>query len=65
MPHPDRIRAGAIIPLIGEGADGALRSASIIRDELDTLDDDDPRRADLKAQELAWLNRAATLQWSR
>lgn len=30
-------------PYVGDGADGARRSAAIDRDELDTLDRDDPR----------------------
>ena len=30
-------------PYVGSGADGARRSANIDRDELDTLDRDDPR----------------------
>ena len=56
----ERIRAGRIAPWVGEGVAGALASASVVRDELGGLAADDPRRADLEAQEQAWRDLADT-----
>jgi hypothetical protein len=56
-----RIRAGAVDPWIGTGADGARRSAQIARDEIGSLVTCDPRRAELEAQAAAWDARARTL----
>jgi hypothetical protein len=45
-------------PYVGEGVDGALRSATIDRDELDTLDLGDPRRATLLDSIARWERQA-------
>jgi hypothetical protein len=41
-------------PYVGEGADGARRSAQIDREEADTLDSSDPRRDELLLSAAAW-----------
>lgn len=46
-------------PIVGTGSDGYRRSAQVIRDELDTLAPDDPRRPFLEAEVVAWEERAA------
>lgn len=45
-------------PYVGTGADGARRSANIDRDELDTLDTDDPRREALQESVERWEQQA-------
>lgn len=45
-------------PIVGTGADGYRRSEQIIRDELDTLDADDPRRPALEGEAHGWAMRA-------
>lgn len=45
-------------PYVGSGADGARRSANIDRDELDTLDQDDPRRPAIEASIERWERQA-------
>ena len=45
-------------PYVGSGADGARRSADIDRDELDTLDTDDPRREALEESVRRWERQA-------
>jgi len=57
----DRIRAGEILPWVGEGVDGARRSAQICDDEIFQLDRNDPRRAEIEEQRGAWLDLAAKL----
>ncbi len=54
----DKIARGDIAPWVGEGRDGAERSAQIVRDEIATLAADDPRRPELEAQAAAWDARA-------
>lgn len=55
-------------PYVGEGADGARRSAQIDREEADTLDRDDPRWAGRMLSAQAWEEQAeqieATSRWS-
>jgi len=46
------------IPYVGEGADGARRSARIDREELELLDPLDPRRDQLAASADAWDRQA-------
>jgi len=48
-------------PYVGEGADGALRSARIDETEAETLDRDDPRRAELLASAQRWHEQAKAL----
>ncbi|HSE44883.1 MAG TPA: hypothetical protein VLA89_06100 [Gemmatimonadales bacterium] len=45
-------------PYVGSGADGARRSANIDRDELDTLDTDDPRREAIEESIRRWEDQA-------
>lgn len=45
-------------PYVGSGADGARRSANIDRDELDTLDTDDPRREAIEESIERWEKQA-------
>lgn len=45
-------------PYVGSGADGARRSANIDRDELDTLDLDDPRREAIEESASRWERQA-------
>jgi hypothetical protein len=45
-------------PYVGTGADGARRSANIDRDELDTLDTDDPRREAIQDSIDRWERQA-------
>jgi hypothetical protein len=49
-------------PYVGEGADGARRSAQIDRDELDTLAADDPRRPFVLESAARWDAQAARLE---
>jgi hypothetical protein len=50
---------GERTPYVGYGADGARRSATIDREELETLADDDPRRPAVEESRRAWLEQAA------
>jgi len=45
-------------PYVGEGADGARRSAQIDREELELLDRLDPRRDELTASADEWDRQA-------
>lgn len=59
------IAAGDVEPIVGEGADGARRSAQIAADELATLgtgDADAPARRRLELERDAWLQRAQELE---
>lgn len=49
-------------PYVGAGADGARRSAQIDRDELDTLDRDDPRRPLIEESATRWDRQAEELE---
>lgn len=49
-------------PYVGDGADGARRSAEVDRNEADTLDRDDPRRDELLASADRWEEQAAQLE---
>jgi hypothetical protein len=49
-------------PYVGEGADGARRSAQIDREEADTLPWDDPRRVTLQMSAARWNQQAAELE---
>lgn len=48
-------------PYVGEGADGAIRSARIDETEAETLDPGDPRRQDLLASAQRWYEQAQAL----
>jgi hypothetical protein len=48
----------ARVPYVGHGRDGCERSAAIDRSEAETLDRDDPRRAELAASAIAWMAQA-------
>lgn len=58
MTHMDNLRR----PYVGEGIDGALRSAAIDESEADTLDRADPRLDDVLASARRWREQAAWLQ---
>ena len=49
-------------PYVGDGADGARRSATIDRDELDTLDRDDPRYDTIAESAERWDAQAKALE---
>ncbi len=49
-------------PYVGEGSDGARRSAAIDLDELDTLDRDDPRWDSIAESAERWDAQAAALE---
>jgi len=49
-------------PYVGDGADGARRSAAIDRSEADGYDYDDPRRAECLASAARWEGQAARLE---
>jgi hypothetical protein len=52
-------------PYVGEGADGARRSAQIDRGEAATLDTDDPRRATLLESAARWEQQAEAIERQR
>lgn len=52
-------------PYVGDGADGALRSARIDLEEADGLDRDDPRRSELLASADRWQAQADRLRGHR
>jgi hypothetical protein len=60
-PLVERIRSGQVAPWVGEGADGARRSAQVCADEIATLDHNSLRRIELQTQRQAWLDRADAL----
>lgn len=49
-------------PYVGEGADGARRSAEIVAEEIDLLACNDPRREWLAESRQRWLDQAARLE---
>lgn len=49
-------------PYVGEGADGARRSAQIDREAIYTLDASDPRRERLLRQAELWEDQAAAIE---
>lgn len=48
-------------PYVGEGADGAFRSAAIDESEAECLDSSDPRVEELRASARRWREQAAQL----
>jgi predicted lipid-binding transport protein (Tim44 family) len=52
-------------PYVGEGADGARRSAQIDREEADGLDADDQRRATLLESAARWEEQAEAIERQR
>jgi hypothetical protein len=52
-------------PYVGEGADGARRSAQIDREEADGLAADDPRRAGLLESAARWEQQADAIERQR
>jgi hypothetical protein len=52
-------------PYVGEGADGARRSAQIDREEAATLDAHDPRRATLLESAARWEQQAEAIERQR
>ena len=52
-------------PYVGEGADGARRSAIIDREEMDLLDLDDPRRESLEDSIERWERQAREEEMGR
>lgn len=58
----DRIRAGVEPSYVGQGIDGARRSAAIAREEADTIDVADPRHDELMDTASAWEDRADALE---
>jgi hypothetical protein len=62
MSYADRIRAGDVEPWVGgPGVAGAVASAAAARDELASLDRNDPRYDDVADQAAAWQARADEL----
>jgi hypothetical protein len=49
-------------PYVGDGADGARRSAQIDRKEAATLDAEDPRRATLLESAARWEQQAEAIE---
>lgn len=50
------------VPYVGDGVDGARRSAQIDREEAELLDRDDPRRGELAGSAERWEDQAAWLE---
>jgi hypothetical protein len=61
MRYLEKIRDGVVAPVIGEGVPGCLASAHIAREELLTLDPNDPRCGALVAEAEAWTEAADRL----
>ena len=53
---------GDRLPYVGEGADGARRSANIDRSEAEGLDRDDPQREWALASAEAWDRQAESIE---